>query len=122
MATPTTDKLRAYYPSKYLSADGGTLTQRIADAGCTARTIVDAGLTEADDYWNGAVGWFDGSTTTAALRAQFFHVKDFDAATDTLTLARDLCHDQLRTLDPSRCLSVGRAISHMDRALDGLPG
>ena len=38
-----------------------------------------------------------------------------------LTLARDLCHDQLGTLDPSRCLSVGRAISHIDRALEGLP-
>ena len=39
-----------------------------------------------------------------------------------LTLARDLCHDQLRTLDPGRCMSVGRAISHIDRALEGLPG
>ena len=38
-----------------------------------------------------------------------------------LTLARDLCHDQLRTLDPSRCLGVGRAINHIDRALQGLP-
>ena len=38
-----------------------------------------------------------------------------------LTLARDLCHDQLRTLDTSRCLGVARAISHIDRALEGLP-
>ncbi len=90
MATPTTDKLRAYYPSKYLAADGGTLTQFTADAGGSANTIVDAALTEADDYWNGAVGWFNGNTTTVALRGQFFHVKDFDAATDRLTLSRDL--------------------------------
>ncbi len=39
-----------------------------------------------------------------------------------LTLARDLCHDQLLGLDASRCLSVGRAISHIDRALQALPG
>jgi hypothetical protein len=38
-----------------------------------------------------------------------------------LTLARDLCHDQLRTLDTSRCLGVGRAIRHIDRGLDALP-
>jgi hypothetical protein len=38
-----------------------------------------------------------------------------------LTLARDLCHDQLRRLDTSRCLGVGRALRHIDRALDALP-
>lgn len=90
MATPTTDKLRAYYPSKYLAGDGGTLTQHTAGAGGTARTVVAASFTETDDYWNGAVGWFDGGTASAALRAHFFHVKDFDSASHTLTLARDL--------------------------------
>jgi hypothetical protein len=37
-----------------------------------------------------------------------------------LTLARDLCRDQLETLPPSACLSVGRAIGHLDRALEAL--
>jgi len=90
MATPTSDALKFYFASKYLASDGGTVTQQTADAGCTIRTIVDSALTEADDYWNGAVGWFDAATTTAALQGIFFHVRDFDAATDTLTLAKAL--------------------------------
>jgi len=89
MGTPTADKLRYYFASKYLVADGGTITEQTADSG-TATTIVDAALTQADDYWNGAVGRFEGDTTTAALRGQFFHVKDFTASSDTLTLARSL--------------------------------
>lgn len=90
MATPTTDKLRIYFASKYLVADGGAITQYTADAGGSVSTIVDAALTQAADYWNGAIGWFDGDTSTAALRGIFFHVEDFDAGTDTLTLSRDL--------------------------------
>lgn len=88
MTTPA--DLRAYYASKYLASDGGTLTEQTADAGGSATTIVDAALTQADDYWNGAVGFFEADTTTAALRGQYFHVKDFDAASDTLTLWRAL--------------------------------
>ena len=90
MATPTADKLRVYFPSLYLSADGQALPQYTADAGGTLSTLVDAALTQADDYWNGAIGWFEGNTLTPDLQGQFFHVKDFDAASDTLTLSRDL--------------------------------
>ena len=90
MATPTADKLRAYFPSKYVAADGNALTEQTADAGGSVTTIVDSALVEADDYWNGAVGWFEGDTTTAALRSARFHVKDFTASTDTLTLYQDL--------------------------------
>lgn len=90
MSTPTSDKMRFFFPSKYLGSDGATLTQQTADAGGTVQSIVDAALTEADDYWNGAVGWFDSNTTTVALRGVFFHVKDFTAASDTLTLATSL--------------------------------
>jgi len=90
MTTPTADKLRIYFASKYLSADDDAITQQTADAGGSVSTIVDAALTQANDYWNGAVGWFDGDTTTVALQGVFFHVRDFDAATDTLTLAKNL--------------------------------
>ena len=90
MATPTSDAMKFYFASKYLSSDGDTITQNTADSGGTTKTIVDAALTEADDYWNGAVGWFDGNTTTTALRGVFFHVRDFEAASDTLTLAKAL--------------------------------
>ena len=89
MATPTADKLQTYCPSRYLAADGQALTQYSVDS-ADARTITDAGLTEADSYWDGAIGFFDADTATADLRACFFHVKEFDEATDTLTLSRDL--------------------------------
>lgn len=88
MPTPQPSKLRIFFPSKYLAADGDGLTMFVADAGSTTTTIVDAFLSEAADYWNGAVGWFDGNTTTVALRGQFFHVRDFDSG--VLTLSRPL--------------------------------
>lgn len=88
MATPTADKLRIFFPSKYLGADGDPLTQYVADAGGDELTIADAALAEAGGYWDGAIGWFDGNTLTAALQGQFFHVKGF--ATGALTLSRDL--------------------------------
>ncbi len=89
MATPTADKLRTYFPSRYIAADGNALTEYVVDS-ATLRNITDAALNEADDYWNGALGWFAGNTTTADLRGCFFHIKNFDAASDTLTLSCDL--------------------------------
>jgi len=89
MATPTADKLRTFYASRYLAADGDALNQYTVDS-ATARTLVDAALTEASGYWDGAVGWFDPDTATPALQGAAFHVRAFDGATDTLTLARDL--------------------------------
>jgi len=88
MATPTADKLKTYFPSRYI-ADGNVLTQYTVDS-AAARTITDAALTESDDYWAGAIGWFDGDTLTPQLQGCFFHVRSFDATTDTLTLSRDL--------------------------------
>ena len=52
----------------------------------TCETIVDVALTQADDYWNDAIGWFEGDTPTIALRRRSFHVHSFDAGKDTLTL------------------------------------
>lgn len=89
MATPTADKLKTYFPSRYIAADGNTLTQYSVDS-AAARTITDAALTESDDYWAGAIGWFDGDTLTPQLQGCFFHVRSFDATTDTLMLSRDL--------------------------------
>lgn len=84
------DALQFFYPSKYLSADGDAITEQTADAGGSTTTIVDSALTQADDYWNGAVCIFEPDTTTVALRGAVAHVMDFDAASDTLTLARTL--------------------------------
>jgi hypothetical protein len=88
MSTPTVDELIRYFASKYLASNGDAITQQTADSGCTAKTIVDAALTEADGYWDGAQGWFDGDTVTAALRGQPFHVRS--SVTGALTLAKSL--------------------------------
>lgn len=84
------DKGREYYSKIDGSADGQALTEYTADAGGGVKAIVDSALTEADDYWNGAFGWFDIDTTTTALQGQFFHVLDFTASSGTLTLAKSL--------------------------------
>ncbi len=88
--TPTADKLRVYYPSTHVAADNGPLEQFTADAGGTTTVIISAALTQTDDYWNGAVGFFDEASPTVELRGQFFHVKDFVAASDQLLLAKPL--------------------------------
>ena len=89
MSTPTADKLKTYFPNRYIAADGNALTQYTVDS-AAARTITDAALMQSDDYWAGAIGWFDGDTLTPQLQGCFFHVRSFEAATDTLTLSRDL--------------------------------
>ncbi len=81
--------LKSYYPGKLIASDGGALVELVADSG-TVSTITDAALTQADDFWNGGILYFSGDTPTVALQGLTAHVKDFDAASDTLTLAKDL--------------------------------
>ena len=88
--TPTADKLRVYYPSKNLSSDGAALPLWTTTAGSELTKIVATSLSQADDYWAGAIGWFEGNTTTIALQGHFFHVKGFNNASRTLTLTQDL--------------------------------
>lgn len=90
MATPTQEKLRWYRPLKSLSADGQASPQRSCGAGTDTEVIVCAALTQANDYWNGAIGMFDLDTPTELLQGIWFHVLDFDAAGDELALARAL--------------------------------
>ena len=52
----------------------------IADSGTTT-TLVDAMLTQADDYWNGAMLIFRSGTNEGRTAI----ITDFDAGTDTLT-------------------------------------
>ena len=68
-----------------LAASKNTPTQYTASSG-TVRTVVCAGLTEADDYWNGALLRWD-SGPNAGLWSS---IKDFAASSDTLTLDEDL--------------------------------
>ncbi|MCL2645582.1 MAG: hypothetical protein FWD61_01090 [Phycisphaerales bacterium] len=91
--TPTSDKLRVYYPAKNLTSDGAALplwTTTAGSEGGGLTSIIASALSQADDYWAGAIGWFEGNTTTAALQGQFFHVKSSTSASRTLTLTQDL--------------------------------
>lgn len=68
-----------------LADSKNTPTQYTASAG-TVRAVVCAALTEAADYWNGALLRWD-SGPNAGLWSS---VKDFDDVADTLTLDEDL--------------------------------
>ena len=90
MATPNSSKGRFYFPLKTLGSDGAALTEVTSTAAGTTKTVIASSLTQADAFWEGAIGWFDNDTTTTALRGIFFHVKSFVASSDTLTLAAGL--------------------------------
>lgn len=88
MPAPTIDKLRAYLPLKTLTADGQALPTHTATASSTSVVLDATTLFQSDNYWTGAVGWFKGDTTTAALRGVFFHVKT--STGNKITLAKNL--------------------------------
>jgi len=73
------------YLHKQLAASGDAPTQYTADSG-TVRSVVSAALTEADDFWNGAILRWDSGPNAGLYSA----VGDFDAAADTLHLDEDL--------------------------------
>ena len=89
MPTPTAEKLKIYFPGKYLTTDGDNLNPFTANSG-DKREIVCNALTQADGYFDGALGWFDGDTLTPELGGIFFHVREFTHSTGTLLLSRDL--------------------------------
>lgn len=75
MATPLAEKIKSYFPTKELTADGQALTAFVATTGLTTSKLVDSVNTQADGFYDGAIGWFLETTTTTSLRGQFFHVK-----------------------------------------------
>jgi len=87
---PTPDQLRIYLTSKKLVADGGTITPVLTTSVSGPTQITSTALSDASDWWNGAIGYFINGTPTVALRGVWFHVKDWDNGTRTLTLAKPL--------------------------------
>lgn len=71
---PTPDQLALYYTSKDLATAGAVLPDRSVIAGSTALTIMTNSITQATGYWNGALGFFCGSTTQQVLKGKTFHV------------------------------------------------
>jgi hypothetical protein len=86
---PTPDLLGLYYPSKELATPGDALPDRTVGTGSTQLSIVTTSLTQATDFWNGAVGFFGGSST-AALRGITFHVRKWDKESNRLQIASPL--------------------------------
>jgi len=77
--------LEIYYSGKDLVSDGEAPTTHEADSG-TVNTIVEADLTQGDDFFNGGIiEWLTGANS-----GLFSSVKDFDSASDTITLDEDL--------------------------------
>ena len=94
MGTPAADNFKLYFSSKRKAGDGQALTTYVTDAGSTKSAIIDNTLASyAVGYWDEAIGWFLGDTTTTALRGQFFHVKTYETATGTLITAKALPSD-----------------------------
>ena len=91
MATPTPDQLGVYYTSKDLATDGATIPDRAIGTDSSVLSLSAPALTEATDYWNGAIGFFVGTgTVTAALRGMTFHIRKWDLAMKKLALAQPL--------------------------------
>ena len=76
--------LGVYYATKFSDIE------RIVGSGSTILNIITTNVTEASNSWDGAVGFFCGSSTSSALRGMTFHVKSWDKATNRLTLAQPL--------------------------------
>jgi len=76
MATPTPDKVGFYYASKYLGTNG-TVTERTIGTVANAMQFTVTNLPEPTGAWDGALGYFT-ETTTTALRGVTFHVRRWD--------------------------------------------
>ncbi len=90
MAIPTPDLLGLFYASRDLASSGATPPDRIVGAGATQMIIPLTNVTDADGYWNGAMGYFCGSGTSATLRGVTFHVRKWDSSTKKITICAPL--------------------------------
>jgi len=88
MATPAPDKIGFYYASKHLGT-GGAVTERTIGTVTNAMQFIVNNLTEPTGAWDGALGYFT-ETTTTALRGVTFHVRRWDRSTNMLTLSAPL--------------------------------
>ena len=86
---PTPDYLGLFYPSKELATPNANLPDRVVGPGSSMLNIVTTSLTEATDFWNGAVGFFCGQST-ASLRGLPFHVRKWNKDTNTLQITSPL--------------------------------
>ncbi len=86
---PTPEYLGLFYPSKELASPNAASPDRVVGPGSSMLNIVTTSLTEATDFWNGAVGFFCGQST-ASLRGIPFHVRKWNKDTNTLQITSPL--------------------------------
>ena len=89
MATLTSHSPGLYYASRDLPHSGADAPDRIVGADATSMMIPVPGITEPDGFWNGAIGYFR-HYDASVLRGHTFHVRSWNHATRTLTLALPL--------------------------------
>ncbi len=87
---PTPDQVGLYYASSDLSGPDATPPERIVGTSSTQLIVTTTNITQADNFWNGAMGYFCGPGTSAALRGITFHIRKWDLASKKLTLASPL--------------------------------
>ncbi len=88
MPTPTPEKISIFYASKGLGT-GGAPTVRTVGSVTSPMVFTVNNVSEETGFWNGAVGYFLNTQTTA-LRAKTFHVRDWNKESNTLTLSTPL--------------------------------
>ncbi|MCL2119702.1 MAG: hypothetical protein FWH27_14900 [Planctomycetaceae bacterium] len=131
MATPTPDQLGIFYTSKDLTTTGAVLPDRVIGSGATLTSLPIPTLNEATDFWNGAIGFFVGTGTTAALRGVTFHVRSWDNAGKRLALAQPLpivpaAGDMVRLVQSGRTASnhevLNMKVSGKQPEIEGVAG
>ena len=131
MATPTPDQLGIFYTSKDLTTTGAVLPDRVIGAGATLTSLPIPTLSEATNFWNGAIGFFVGTGTTAALRGVTFHVRSWDNTSKRLSLAQPLpiipaAGDMVRLVQSGRTASnhevLNMKVSGKQPEIEGVAG
>lgn len=90
MVAPLSEFVKSLLPGKDIANDGDPIVVNTSDGGGAIRTLIDAAITEADGFYDGALIYFAGDTTTVALRGVFEHVRTWLNSTKTFTFAKDL--------------------------------
>jgi hypothetical protein len=131
MATPTPDQLGIFYTSKDLTTTGAVLPDRVIGSGATLTSLPISTLNDATGFWNGAIGFFVGTSTTAALRGVTFHVKQWDNSNKLLSLAQPLpivpaAGDMVRLVQSGRTASnhevLNMKVSGKQPEIEGVAG
>jgi hypothetical protein len=86
---PTPDYLGLFYASKDLTTPNSNSPDRFVSSNATQLSITTESLDEANDFWNGAVGFFCGQSTIA-LRGITFHVRKWDKDNNRLQITSPL--------------------------------